>query len=85
MDNLRENHKEFTKISKLIFKPQERVRSKKLNVFPEEVDKIALSASDGKRVQSVSSIKTCACGKSKDLANEKEGIQCNNIVKQCKT
>ena len=35
-------------------------------------------------MQSIDSIKTCPCGTSKHLVNEKEEIKCNNIVKRYK-
>ena len=51
-DNLRENHKEFIKKNnKLILKSQQRFRGEKYNVFTEEVNKIALSPIDDKRIQ----------------------------------
>ena len=46
VDSYRENHKEFIKNSRLIVKSQQRFRSKKHNVFIEEVNKIALSANN---------------------------------------
>ena len=48
---------------KLILKSQQRFRSKKQNVFTEEVNKIALSDDADKRIQSIDSIETCTCGK----------------------
>ena len=38
-----------------------------------------LSSGDGKRMQSIDSIKTYTYGSSKDLLNEKEEIKCKNI------
>ena len=32
-------------------------------------------------MQSIDSIVTCACGTRKDLLNEKQEIECNNIIK----
>ena len=49
--------------------------------FTEEVSKIALSAIDYKRIQSIDSIETHPYGKSKDLVCKKE-ITCSNIIKQ---
>ena len=47
--------------------------------------KIGLSANIDKRIQSITSIETCACGKSKYLVYiQKEEIKCNNIIKQHK-
>ena len=53
MDCLRENHKEFIKDNKLMLRSQQRYRSEKYNVFTEEVNKIALSSNDDKRIQSI--------------------------------
>ena len=50
-DNLKENLNEFLKGNRSILKTQ-RFRGMKNNVFTEEVNKIALSANDNKRIQS---------------------------------
>ena len=60
MYNLRENYREFIKKNKLIPKLQQTFRSKKHNVFTEEVNKIALSANDDKKIQLIESIVTHA-------------------------
>ena len=44
-------------------------------------DKIALSSNDNKRLQSNDPIEKYAYGMSKNLASEKEDIQCNYIIK----
>ena len=54
------NHKEFIKNKILILKSQQRFKNKKHNVFTEEVNKIALSRNDHKRMQSIDSIETYA-------------------------
>ena len=41
------------------------------NVFTEEINKIALSSNDDKRMQSIAPIETDAYGRSKDLVSEK--------------
>ena len=61
---------------------QQRFRSEKHNVFTEEIDKIALSSIDDKRIKSIDSIETCVYGTSKDLVCKKEEIKCNNMIKQ---
>ena len=43
-----------------------------------------LSSDDGKKMQSIDSVKTNAYGMSKDLVNGKEKINCINIIKQYK-
>ena len=48
----------------------------------EEVYKIALSANDDKRIQSIDSIETYAYGTSKELIYKNEEIKLNNIIKQ---
>ena len=64
-------------------KKQQRFKSKK-HIFTEEINKIALSLNDDKRIQSIDSIETYARETSKDLVCKKEGMRCNNIIKQCK-
>ena len=65
-------------------KMQQRFRSETHIVFTEETNKIALSANDDKRIQSIDSIETYAIGTSKDLACKNRKIKCNNIIKQYK-
>ena len=71
-------------MNKLILKSQQRFRSEKHNLFTEEVNKIALSANDDKRIQSTNSVKAYAYGTSKHLAWKKEETTCSNITKQYK-
>ena len=52
------NHKELIKNNKLISKTQQRFRSEKHNVFTGEINKIALSLNDDKRLQSIDSVET---------------------------
>ena len=56
------------------------LRVENYNVFNAEVDKIALSANDDKRIQSIDLRETYAYGWSKDILIIKE-IKCNNIIK----
>ena len=60
-------------------KTQQRFKKDRHNVLSEEINKIALSSNDDKRMESIDSIKTYAYGMSKDLVSEKEVIKCNNI------
>ena len=62
VDSLKEYQKEFIKNNKLTLKRQRRFRSEKHNVFTEEINKIALSSNDDKRIQSIDSIETYAHG-----------------------
>ena len=85
MDSLLENHNKFIKDNKLILKSQQKFTSKKHNIITEEVKNlIVLSANDDKRLQSIDSIETYACGTSKDLVYNKKEIKCNNMIKQYK-
>ena len=73
--------KEFNTNNKSILKTQERFESEIHNVFTEQINKIALSSYDDKRMQSIDSIETYTTGTSKDLVGEKEEI---NIIKRYK-
>ena len=68
-------------INKSILKTQQIFKSERHNAFTEEIDKIALSSNDSKRMQSTDSIKTYSYGTSKDLLSEKEKIKCDNMIK----
>ena len=57
-------YKKIHKNNKLILKTH--------SVFTEEINKIALSSNDDKRMQSIDSIETYAYGMRKDLVSEKE-------------
>ena len=54
------------------------------NIFAEEVNKIALSSNDDKRMQSIDSTETYAHGTSKDLVCKKQECKCNDMIKQYK-
>ena len=56
VDRLKEHQKEFVKNSETILKTQQRFKSKRHNVFNEEIYKIALSSNVDKRIQSIDSI-----------------------------
>ena len=64
---LKENNEEFIKKNKAILKSQERFISEKLNVFIEEVHKVALHAKDNIRIKSIDSMETYAQGTRRDL------------------
>ena len=70
----RKRNKPFRK--KIDLKSQIRCRSEKQNVFIEEVNKIALSASNDKRIQSIDSKEEYA------IIHKKEEIKCNNKIKR---
>ena len=52
-----------------MLKTKQRFKSERHNVFTEEIDKIALSSNDAKRMQSIDSIETYNYGTNKDLVN----------------
>ena len=56
VDSFKENHKEFIKSNKLILKSQQRFKTRK-HVFT-EVNKIAFSVNNDKRMQSINSFET---------------------------
>ena len=66
-------------------KIQQWFKSERYNVLTEEINKIALSSNDDKRMQSIHSIEIYAYGTSKDIVSDQEEIKCNNIIKRNKT
>ena len=65
-------------------KSQQRFKSEKHNVFTKEINKIALSSNDDKRIKSIDLVETYVYGTKKDLIGKKREIIYNNIIKQCK-
>ena len=65
VDSIKEDQKEFIKNNKLVLKTRQRFRSEKHNVFTEEINKIALSLKDDKRIQSIDSIERYVYGMNK--------------------
>ena len=63
-------------------KTQQKFKIERHNVFTEEINEIALSSNDDKRMQSIDSIETYPYGTSKDLVSEIKLIKCNNIIKR---
>ena len=84
INSIKENHQKFIKNNKSILKIQQRFKSERHNVFTGEINKIALSSNDDKRMQTIHLIEIYAYGTSKDLVSDKEEIKCNNIMKQYK-
>ena len=70
--------------NRLKLKTQQRFKSERHDVFTEEINKIALSSNDDKRMQSIDSIETYAYGMSKDLICKKEKIKRISIIKKSK-
>ena len=79
VDSIKQDQKEFVKNNKPILKSQQIFKSERYNVLIEEINKIALSSNDDKRMQSIYSIETYTYGTSKDLVSGKEEIKRNNI------
>ena len=63
---------------------KQRFRSKKYNVFPEEVVKILLRVNSDKGIQSIDSLETYAYEISKNLVCKKEEIKHSTKIKQYK-
>ena len=66
----------------MILKSQERFKNEKNIIFTKQINKIAFSSNDDKRMQSIDSIETNVYGTNKDLVSQKEMIKCNDIIKQ---
>ena len=66
----------------MILKSQERFKNEKNIIFTKQINKIAFSSNDDKRMQSIDSTETNAYETNKDLVSQKEMIKCNDIIKQ---
>ena len=82
VDCLKEDKKELLK-NRVILKTQQRFKSERHIVFPEEISKIALSSNDVKRIQSIDFVETCPHRTRKDICKE-EKIKLFSIIKQYK-
>ena len=61
------------------------MKRKRQSVLPENINKIALSPKDDKKIWSINSVETYAYGTGKNLIYKKnQKTKCNNIIKQCK-
>ena len=58
--------------------------AQKYNKFTEQFNKIALSATNDRGLQSVDLIKVYAYGATKDLLGKPDKIKCNAIIKKYK-
>ena len=65
-------------------KTQSRIKSEMHKAFTEEINKIALSSNDDKRMQSIDSTETYAHEMSEDLICKKEKIERISTIKQYK-
>ena len=68
----KKNHKEFIKNNKLILQTQQRFKIERYNVFTEEINKIAFSSNDDKRMQSIDSTETYSYKTIKDLVKRRD-------------
>ena len=59
-------------------------KSNRHNVFTEEINKIALSSNDNKRIQSIDSIEIYTYVTIKDLVTGKEETKSRKMIKQYK-
>ena len=74
--------KEFIKKKSTNIKNTARFKSERHNDFTEEINKIALSSNDDKKMQSIDLVETFAYAIKKDLVCSKPVIECNNRTKQ---
>ena len=81
INSFKKDYKDFIKNNKLILKTLQSLESVQHNVFTEEINTIALSSNDDKRMQSIDSTETYAYETGKDLVSEKQEIKCNYIIK----
>ena len=67
-----------------MLRKQQRFKSVTHNFLIEEINKIALSSNDDKRMQLIDLIAAYSYGISKDLVSKKEEIKYSNIIKRYK-
>ena len=84
INHLEQNKIDIDRIKKIIINYKKECVNIKHNVFTEEINEIALSSNDDKRMQSIDSIGAYTYGPDKGLVSEKEEIKCSNIVKRYK-
>ena len=70
--------------NRLKLKTQQRFKSERHNVFTEEINKIALSPNNGKRIQSIDSVEKYPHGMDKHFIWKKEKVKLINIIRQYK-
>ena len=74
-ESIKKNQKEFIKNNKSILKIQQKFESEKHSVFTGEIEKIAPSSNDNKRMQSIDLIETYAYETSKNGVRDEEKIK----------
>ena len=75
-------HKEFIRKSKLILKTQQRPKSEKHSVFTEEINKIAISSNDDKRMKSIDSTETYAY-ETRSSTGQKMRFSIKDLFSEC--
>ena len=70
------------KNNKSILKTQQRFKNERHTIFTKEINKIALSSNDDKRMQSIDPIEAYPYETSKETVSDKEEIKYNNIIKR---
>ena len=75
-----ENYKDCLFNDKIILKSQQRFKSDHHNVYTEEINKIALSSNDDKRLQTSDRIKTYPYGKNAFKVCESEMLKCKTLI-----
>ena len=73
------NYKDFLFNNKIILKSQQRFKSNHHNVYTEEVNKIALSSNDDKRLQTSYRIKTYLYGTNTSKVCESETLMVKDL------
>ena len=73
------NYKDFLFNDKIILKSQQRFKSNHHNVYTEEVNKIALSSNDDKRLQTSYRIKTYLYGTNTSKVCESEMLMIKDL------
>ena len=75
-----ENYKDCLFNNKIILKSQQRFKSHHHNVYTEEINKIALSSNDDKRLQTSDRIKTYPYGTNTFKVCESEMLKCKRLI-----
>ena len=74
------NYKDCLFNDKIILKSQQRFKSDYHNVYAEEINKIALSSDDDKRLQTFDRIKTYPYGTNAFKVGESEMLKCKRFI-----
>ena len=75
-----ENYKDCLLNDKILLKSQQSFKSDYHNVYTEEINKIALSSNDDKRLQTSDRIKTYPYGTNTFKVCESEMLKCKRLI-----